>query len=124
MLFTVDSYTIDLLPIHHFYRPVWAYEHHKNGWDGLRRKLFGNTDRLVWNLEKRRDQNLRVDQLNDLLLGDFTIHPEIRPILRDKLLSGITDATQLAVWYKMWENQVFNQYILYYKGDNSPHPRR
>lgn len=101
------DFTIELPPIHTFQRPFWAYDKLPDGWNILRRLLFGNTHAAMEALLEYGDQHLTSVELNRIL-RPFTIHPGVHCILMHAN-RGRT-AVQLAEWYQAWEDRIFMEY--------------
>jgi hypothetical protein len=105
--FDPHTFLEELPPYHQLHRPMWAYYELEDGWNVLRRELFGNARPLLQELELWGNQPIMDDELRNLLrYSDLTA--QVRHILI--CLNEDRTALEIAEWYCGWEDTVLALY--------------
>jgi hypothetical protein len=96
----------NLPPLYHFHRPFWAYDY--LGWPLLREQLFGKTWLLIERLEVLGEVRISEQDLSALMDEanvSMPVRCQISAVHKDQT------ARELAEWYRMWEDAVFEAYL-------------
>jgi hypothetical protein len=97
----------ELPPPHQLQRPMWAYYELEDGWNVLRRELFGDVRPLLYELDSRGNRPIKDADLRYLArranLDSGVYHVLICANL------GKT-ALELAQWYRDWEESILTLY--------------